>query len=87
MPTIQQRHDWQAHFGYRRLDRDAVVDAFTDSDFHLGGTDTKGYFLGASYGLDKNTWLSMRYMSADEAHPTSLRLGIDVFQLDLNAKF
>lgn len=87
MPTIRQRHDWQTHFGYRRLDRDAVLDAFTDSDFHLGGTDAKGYFLGASYGLDKNTWLSMRYLSADEAHPTSLRLGIDVFQLDLNAKF
>lgn len=87
MPSIKLRHDWQAHFGYRRLDRDAVLDAFTDSDFHLGGTDAKGYFLGGSYGLDKNTWLSMRYMSADEAHPTSSRLGIDVFQLDLNAKF
>lgn len=85
MPVIQQRHDWQAHFGYRRLDRDAVLDAFTDSDFHLGGTDTKGYFLGASYGLDKNTWLSMRYMAADNI--VGLPLAIDVLQIDLNAKF
>lgn len=85
MPVIQQRHDWQAHFGYRRLDRDAVLDAFTDSDFHLGGTDTKGYFVGASYGLDKNTWLSMRYMSADQI--VGLPLAIDVLQVDLNAKF
>jgi len=87
MPSIKLRHDWQAYIGYRRLDRDAVMDAFTDSDFHLGGTDAKGYFIGGVYGLDKNTWLSMRWLSADEVHPTSLPLAIDVMQVDLNVKF
>src|SRR5581483_11597413 len=33
---------WRAFFGYRYVQRDAVLDAFTDSDFHLGGTDAKG---------------------------------------------
>ena len=85
MPAIRERHDWQVFGGYRYLQRDAVLDAFTDSDFHLGGTDNKGYFIGGSYGLDKNTWLSVRWLSADEIN--GLPLAIDVLQVDLNAKF
>ena len=77
--------DWQAYVGYRHLERDAVLDAFTDSDFHLGGTDTKGYFVGGNYGIGKNAWLSMRYMSADAIDGPPL--AIDVLQVDLNAKF
>lgn len=87
IPVIKDAEDWQVFFGYRRLDRDAVLDAFTDSDFHLGGTDAKGYFIGGMYGIDKNTWLSARWMSANEVHATSLPLAIDVLQVDLNAKF
>lgn len=78
-------HEWQAYIGYRYLERDAVLDAFTDSDFHLGGTNAKGFMVGGSYALYKNTWLSARWMSSDEI--SGLPLSIDVFQLDLNAKF
>jgi len=85
MPSIRDQHDWNIFGGYRYLQRDAVLDAFTDSDFHLGGTDTKGYFIGGNYGLDKNTWLSLRWLSADQI--SGLPLAIDVLQLDLNAKF
>lgn len=84
-PNIAERHEWQAFVGYRFLESDAVLDAFTDSDFHLGGTNAKGYMIGGSYGLYKNTWLSARWMSSDEI--SGLPLSIDVFQLDLNAKF
>lgn len=78
-------HEWQAYIGYRYLERDAVLDAFTDSDFHLGGTNAKGFMLGGSYALYKNTWLSAKWMSSDEI--SGLPLSIDVFQLDLNARF
>ncbi|MBT9591126.1 MAG: putative porin [Thiobacillus sp.] len=84
-PKISERHEWQAFVGYRYLERDAVLDAFTDSDFHLGGTNHKGFMIGGSYGLYKNTWVSARWMSSDEI--SGLPLSIDVFQLDLNAKF
>lgn len=84
-PKIIERHDWQAFVGYRYLERDAVLDAFTDSDFHLGGTNAKGFMIGGQYGIYKNTWLSARWMSSDEI--SGLPLSIDVFQLDLNAKF
>lgn len=83
--TYLEDHEWQAFIGYRYLERDAVLDAFTDSDFHLGGTNHKGFMIGGSYALYKNTWLSARWMSSDEI--SGLPLSIDVFQIDLNAKF
>lgn len=84
-PSTLVRRNWQAFLGYKYLERDAVLDAFTDSDFHLGGTNAKGWMLGGAYGLTDNTYLQARYMSADEV--SGPPLGIDVFQLDLNAKF
>ncbi|NWG38857.1 MAG: putative porin, partial [Hydrogenophilaceae bacterium] len=78
-PNLNEFEKWQVFLGYRYLERDAVLDAFTDSDFHLGGTNAKGFFIGGSYGLYKNTWLSARWMSADEI--SGLPLAIDVFQL------
>ncbi len=85
MPGISLPGDWQVFLGYRHLERDATLDAFTDSDFRLGGTDAKGYYLGALYGLDRNTWLSAKWMSADAID--GLPFSTDVFQVDLNAKF
>lgn len=85
MPETTQRHDWNVYGIYKRLETNAVLDAFTDSDFHLGGTNTEGWIMGANYGLDKNTWLSMRWLSADEIEGSPL--SIDVLQVDINAKF
>jgi hypothetical protein len=67
------------------LQGDAVVDAFTDSDFHLGGTNAKGYMLSAAYGLGRNVWLRARWLSAREVDGPPL--DIDVLQLDLQAGF
>lgn len=85
MPKIVQRHDWQVFGAYKHIEADAVLDAFTDSDFHLGGTDTKGWMVGASYGVDKNAWLTARWFSANEI--SGLPLAIDVLMFDFNAKF
>ncbi len=77
--------DWRANMNYRHLEADAVMDAYTDSDFHLGGTNAKGWSIGAELGLRKNVWLSGKWMTASEI--SGAKLDIDVFQLDLNAKF
>jgi hypothetical protein len=76
---------WRAFMAYRYLERDAVLDAFTDSDFHLGGTDAKGYQLGLDLGLSRGAWLRLRYLTANEIDGPPL--GIDVWQLDLNGQF
>jgi hypothetical protein len=78
--------EWNIFGGYKYLETDAVLDAYTDSDFHLGGTNAKGYFVGGSLAVFKNTWLTARWLSADEI-AGSEPLAIDVLQIDLNARF
>jgi hypothetical protein len=89
MPDVHKKKDWQSFISYKYLEADAVLDSYTDSDFFQRGTNTKGFILGGSYGIDKNTWIQARWFSADEITPrNSLNpLSIDVFQLDLNTRF
>lgn len=84
-PKIRERWQWTVVGGYRRLGTDAVVDAFTDSDFHLGGTNAKGYYVGTGLGLTHNAWLNLAWFSASEARGSQYE--IDVLHLDLNARF
>ncbi len=84
-PEILLNGDWQLSLAYRYLEADAVLDAFTDSDFHLGGTNNKGFILGAQYGLSRNTWLSGRWLSSREIR--GLPLSINTLQVNFHAKF
>lgn len=84
-PALEQLWDWQAGVGYRYVESDAVVDAFTDSDFGGGGTNVQGFTLGGNLALSKSVRAGLRWMSSDEiAGPP---LSSDILQIDLNAKF
>ncbi|NMG48671.1 hypothetical protein GO613_11195 [Azoarcus communis] len=89
--AVREKGEWQASLSYRRVGSDAVLDAFTDSDFGLGGTNLKGYTLGFNYGLDRNTVLGLRWMSADTIDSPTLadghRFGVDLLQIDMSVKF
>ena len=76
---------WSVFAAYKYLERDAVLDAYTDSDFHLGGTNAKGWMIGGNYGLMKNVWLTGRWLSGNVI--TGPQYGVDVMQLDLNTRF
>ncbi|HEY6926263.1 MAG TPA: putative porin [Steroidobacteraceae bacterium] len=76
---------WRAFVGYRYLQRDAVIDAFTDQDYHLGGTDTKGYYIGSDFNFTRRTWMRVRYLSFDAIDGPPL--AIDTWQVDINARF
>jgi hypothetical protein len=84
-PKIKQRGEWQANVAYKYLERDAVLDALTDSDFHLGGTNAKGFVIGGSYGVDDNAWVNLRWISTNQIDGAPL--AIDTLQLDLNTRF
>lgn len=84
-PEVRERWQWNASVAFRHLDSDAVPDAFTDSDFHLGGTNAEGYVVGASLGIAHNVDLTARWLSAKEV--TSLPFTVDVALVDLNARF
>lgn len=86
-----QPGQWNASLAYRYLGSDAVLDAFTNSDFGLGGTNNKGWILQTNYGLYKNTWASARWLSANQidsfAPGKITKFSSDILQLDLNARF
>jgi hypothetical protein len=84
-PTIEERKQWKVYFYSKRLGADAVVDAFTDSDFHLGGTNAKGWIFGTDVGMARNLWLGLRWLTADEI--SGPPLAIDVLLVDVNARF
>lgn len=93
-PKPRNRWEWNVFAEYRYLESDAVLDAYTDSDFHLGGTNAKGFIFGGELGLYKNVWLKARWMSANEIEDMQMfgdtqedDLSVDTFQLDLNAEF
>jgi len=83
--NISARGQWNFLLGYKYLEPDAVPDGFTDPDFRLGGTNAKGYFLGAAYGIDKHAWVQARWMSGREVYGDPL--AINVLMLEVNAKF
>ncbi|NVN90576.1 MAG: putative porin [Desulfuromonadales bacterium] len=84
-PDTREAWKWKLMLNYKYLEADAVLDAFTDSDFHLGGTNAKGWIFGADLGVAKNVWFSTRWYTANEI--TGYPMSIDVFQFNLNARF
>jgi hypothetical protein len=85
-PSVLTPGSWRALVGYRYLQRDAVIDAYTDSDFHyFGGTNARGYYSIVDYGLATRVWLRLRYLSANQIDgPT---FGVDTLQFDVNTRF
>ncbi|MGR8919608.1 MAG: putative porin [Gammaproteobacteria bacterium] len=93
---IRKFGDWRFSFAFKHVQADAVLDSFTDSNFLLGGTNAEGYIAVGHFGLSPRTFLRLRYYSADTIDGYNDNLvpgrddtdvGIDVFQLDLNALF
>jgi hypothetical protein len=83
--ALDHSRAWRGFLAYKFIERDAVLDAFNDQDFHLGGTDAKGYLVGADVALTRNVWARLRYYSSNAIDGPPL--GIDTWQLDLNARF
>jgi len=96
-PVMKQQGDWNMSLTYRWLGSDAVVDAFRNGDFGLGGTNNKGFVIAGNYGIDKNTWIAMRWMSSsliDSMAPrvtastaAATKFNVDLLQVDLNTRF
>lgn len=89
---VHEQGDWQASLTWRWLGSDATLDAFTSGDFGLGGTNNRGTVVGFNYGLDRNTVLGLRYMSARSIDSTTVvdpnaKFSVDSLQVDLNVRF
>ncbi len=91
--TVRRKGEWNASLAYRYVGSDATLDAFTSSDFGLGGTNNQGFILGGSYGWYDNTVLSARWMSANQidsyapGSSPATKLSVDTLQFDLAVRF
>ncbi|WP_275626875.1 putative porin [Pseudomonas sp. 273] len=81
--------DFSFDYNYRDVRRNAVVGAFTDSDFANGYSASRGHKFKVAYDIDKNFALGATYFMAksDAASGTRNDADIDTLQLDLEAKF
>lgn len=77
---------WEFRYNYREVEKDAVLGAFTDSDFRGGGSDAKGHEVGGAFQIAANTAFHATYfvnkigLDAEESDFNRL-------QLDLQLKF
>jgi putative porin len=84
-PTVLSAGAWRTLVGYRYLQRDAVIDAYTDSDFHFGGTNAKGYYFIGDVGLANRVWMRLRYLSSNQIDGPAF--AVDTIQIDMNTQF
>ncbi|MDP2868738.1 putative porin [Methyloversatilis sp.] len=95
MPSVRLAHDWQVFASYKHIGSDSVLDGFTDSDFGLGGTNLKGFVLGGSYGVYRDTALGFRWYSAETIDGLTFdpflirnqRFQVDTMMVDMNVRF
>jgi hypothetical protein len=78
-------HDWQLAWDYKKVEKDAVLGALSDSDFVGGGTDGKGHRFGFTYQITDAASAALTYFMNDKGlgGPKDYRR----LQLDFNFKF
>jgi hypothetical protein len=82
---LKVAHDWQLAWDYKRVEKDAVLGALSDSDFVGGGTDGKGHRFGYTYQITDAASAALTYFLNDKGlgGPKDYRR----LQLDFNFKF
>lgn len=82
---VDDAGQWQAGYSLRRLEKDAWLDTYPDSDFYGGSTNVKGQKFQLSLGLLRDFAVNLAYF---DAKPISGALKRErIFQSDINLKF
>ncbi len=75
--------EWKFKYSYRDVEKDAVIGAYTDSDFIGGGTDGQGHEFGFGYKIAKNWDFSVSYFDNIDADDDDF----ERMMLDLKFKY
>lgn len=78
---------WELRYNYRRVEADAVVGIFTDSDFREGGTDARGHEFGGNLQLAQNTTFGVTYFVNEIGLEAQSPTDFARLQVDLQVKF
>ena len=82
---VEDAWQWQLRYSLRRLEKDAWLDNYPDSDFYGGSVNVKGHEVLLTLGLLRDFAVDLDYY---DAKPVSGALKRErVFQTDINLKF
>jgi Putative porin len=80
--------DWDLFYNYRKLERDALLAAFSDCSFGGGGTNAKGHVFGGGVRLMTNVDFGLTYfMNTQNIAPGEKENDYDRLQVDIKFKF
>jgi hypothetical protein len=83
---VSKPKTWQLKYQYRRLEQDAWLDCFPDSDAYGGATNVKGHEVVFNYAFFKNVILGLDYYHMEPIIGAN-RPKEDIFQADMVYKF
>ena len=82
---VNDRGDFELNYNYRTLEGDAIPVFMSDSDFHDGGTNSKGSKITAKLGIGKNTSIGATYITSKV--DSGSKKDFNLWQIDFETKF
>ena len=78
---------WNLSYAYQDLEANAVVGAFTDSDFGGGMSDSSGHILRASYASPTGWSLALRYIVGQRGNAAGMPRDYSRLQADISLTY
>jgi hypothetical protein len=78
---------WRVGYAYQRLEADAVVGTFTDSDWAGGGTDGRGHVVDFAYGFRPRWTLGFKYFVNERGIAAGEERDYDRLQADVSFNY
>ena len=82
---VKKQKQWKLKYARRRLEKDAWLDTFPDSDFYSGKTGVKGHEIILEYALADNVVFGADYYNTRNIR--GIKKTEDLLQMDLKLKF
>ncbi len=83
--SLKDVESWVAYYNYRRLETDAFMDVFPDSDFYGGATNVQGHEFAFQYAVAEGIILGLDYYRAERIEGDNLPA--NTLQVDCVFKF
>ena len=85
--SSSKKYGREFSYTYHDTEKDAVIGAFSDSDFAGGVTDSKGHFIRVRYGLMENARVGGTFIISKHGSFSGAEKEYNRMQLDLEFKF
>ena len=85
--SSSKKYGREFNYTYHNTEKDAVIGAFSDSDFAGGVSDSKGHLIRLRYGLMENVRVGGTFIISKHGSFSGVEREYNRMQLDLEFKF